>query len=167
MAGPRCHVEPFHRAQQKHLLLPSRESLERLLQRLHGFRDLQPAHRRGSSLAASAIGSGSSSSESPERATRTLTACAQSAAAACRGCGSPGCGKRAASTPPPAGPVGACQLQHRILDGIQRIILVPQRRLRDLECAHSTPARNWLSALLRDCWKNRQFHVAVMAAGML
>ena len=62
------------------------------------------------------------------------------------------------------GPIGvrARKLQHRVLHGIQRIVLVTQRRLGDLECLQLDAGQKLVQRTrLAICSRIRQFHVAV------
>ena len=58
--------------------------------------------------------------------------------------------------------VGASQLQHRILHGIERIVLMAQRRLRDLECLKFDAGQKLVERTrLGRGFRVRKVHVAV------
>ena len=58
--------------------------------------------------------------------------------------------------------IGTRKLQHRVLDGVERIILVTQRRLCDLECLQFDAGQKLVQRTrLAICSRIRQFHVAV------
>ena len=158
------HIQAFERPQHEHLLLAARERLNRLFERGHGLGYFELAGRLRI--------------EARRQRNRILFIVVLVVAAERQ----PGDHAAAHGAAPLHVPdtvlenpieqrfpffgrpirIGTRKLQHRILDGVQCIVLVTQRRLGDLECLQFDAGQKLVQRTrLAICSRIRQFHVAV------